>query len=279
MMDTILGQVGFGGWWGARLYMGLLAAAIVIAACANLPSPSHAPTVTATLVPCVEDGTIELGEVPQPTQGFAINFQYYLPPCYATQEDITYPVVYLITGTFETRLSDTDKTPFSLTNQLIQSGKIPPVIIIVPSTEVGYGSDVALAKDLIPYVDSRFRTIRGPEKRGVGGISHGAAIAARMAFQFPEVFGSLGMLSGGIAEGEMERFKEWIERTPAGEWPRVRIDVGDQDGILELTRNLLVVLDEEQVPYTLNQGPGGHTWEFWSSVMDSTLLWFAEAWK
>jgi S-formylglutathione hydrolase FrmB len=59
----------------------------------------------------------------------------------------------------------------------------------------------------------------------------------------------------------------------------VLVDVGDQDAIFNLTNNLLKILDEYQVPYILNRGPGGHTWGYWSSMMESYLLWFTEAWK
>lgn len=221
---------------------------------------------------------ITFDRVPNPTQGFSISFQVYLPPCYPTRQNIAYPVLYLITGALEFELSDTDNKPLSLTNRLIHSEEMPPVIVILPSTEVGYGSDVALVKDLVPYVDSQFRTLPDRQQRGVCGISQGAATAVRMAFQFPELFGSVGLLSGGIADNEGVRFKEWIQRTPAEDWPRVLIYVGDQDGIIRLTRNLLAVLDEEKVPYKFNAGPGDHSWTYWSSVMESCLLWFAEAW-
>jgi enterochelin esterase-like enzyme len=250
-----------------------------IFACTS-PSPTQPrATPTNTVPKCSENGTIGNDHVPNPTQGFSIHFDYYLPPCYQSQKDVSFPVLYLITPTFESRLSDTDNTPLSLTNRLIQNGKMPPVIVIVPSTEIGYGSDAALAKDLVPYVDGKFRTIRDRQHRGVGGISHGAAIAVRMAFQFPGTFGSAGLLSGGIADGEDVRFEEWIKRTPLDQWPRVHIDVGDQDAIIRLTQNLLRVLDANRVPYTLNIGHGNHNWSFWSPLMEPYLLWFSQAWK
>ncbi len=167
----------------------------------------------------------------------------------------------------------------SLADRLIRAEKMPPVIVIVPNDKVAQGYHRALAIDLISYVDDKFRTIKDKHDRGVGGISHGGGIAARMAFQFPDVFGSLGILSGGIASQEKETFEEWIASTSADNLPRVRIDVGDQDGIMLLTQNLTTVLDDDQVRYTLNVGKGNHNWAFWSSRMESYLLWFAEAWE
>ena len=48
---------------------------------------------------------------------------------------------------------------------------------------------------------------------------------------------------------------------------------------MPLTQNLVNILDHDKVPYTLNIGHGDHDWAFWSSKMESYLLWFAEAWK
>ncbi len=249
--------------------------AIELCACTGGVPATPFPTQKSV---CTESGSIGSDRVPNPTQGFDLGYQYYLPPCYQSRQEVSYPVLYLVTLTYEDKLSATDNTPLSLANRLIQSGKIPPVIVIVPDPIIGYGSDAALTKDLVPYVDGNFRTIRDRQHRGVGGLSHGAAIAVRMAFQFPETFGSVGLLSGGIADNEGTRFEEWIRRTPSDHWPRVHIDVGDQDGIMRLTQNLLRVLDDNHVPYTLSIGHGDHNWAFWSPLMEPYLVWFSQAW-
>jgi enterochelin esterase-like enzyme len=253
---------------------------IALSACATNPAPTATaqPTPTISAPTCTEQGTLGDGEVPNPTQGFPISFQYYLPPCYESQTRQFFPVLYLVMSTGEVALSATGNTPASLTERLIHNGKMPPVILIFPSLPVGYGSDAALTKDLVPYVDGQFRTRPYREYRGVGGISHGAAIAVRMAFQFPDQFSRAGLLSGGLAKGEEERFAGWVQRTPPERWPRVAIYVGEQDGIMKLTENLLPVLDKHRVPYALNIEPGDHNWVFWSAHMESYLLWMSQDW-
>lgn len=226
---------------------------------------------------CEKPGTIQHDPIANPTQGFPISFDVYLPPCYEDLKDKHFPVIYLITMPPESRLSATDNTPMSLADRLIHTGKMPPALIVVSKDIATQGYHAALAIDLIPYMDERYNTLPERRYRGVGGISHGAAIAARMAFQFPETFGSLGMLSDGIDKNEKEMFKTWI--VSAKDYPRVLIDIGDQDGIMPFTQNLLEVLDSEHVPYELNIDPGGHDWAFWSAHMEAYLLWFAEAWE
>jgi enterochelin esterase-like enzyme len=235
------------------------------------------PQLSASI--CDEPGTLQSDSVKSPTQGFDISFQIYLPPCYEKQTNAHFPTIYLITMPFEAQLNANDNTPMSLADRLIHAEKIPPVIIIVPDDTVAQGYHRALAMDLVSYIDQTYRTIPDRHFRGVGGISHGGGIAARMAFQFPDVFGSVGILSGGIDVSEKPAFDTWITSTSANHWPRVRIDVGTQDGIMPFTQNLASVLDHAQVPYTFNEGTGDHNWAFWSARMESYLLWFAEAWK
>jgi len=253
-----------------KLNLSILLLVVILAACRGNGLESNRSA-------CEQPGAIQSDRVPSPTQGFDISFQAYLPPCYADLKDAHFPVIYLIAMPYEPRLDAAAETPMSLADRLIHAGKMPPAIIIVPEDTFGQGYHAALAIDLIPYVDEKYRTLPDRHYRGVGGISHGAAIAARMAFQFPEAFGSLGVFSGGIAENEKPTFETWIDSS--GNPPRVLISIGDQDGIMPYTHNLMNVLDAGKVSYELNVDPGGHTGAFWAAHMESYLLWFAEGWE
>jgi enterochelin esterase-like enzyme len=226
---------------------------------------------------CTETGIIGTEQVPNPSQGFDISFHYYLPPCYKDLNSSHFPVLYLLSVPTEQQLEPSADTPMSLADRLIRKRRMAPAILIVPEDTIGYGYHAALVRDLIPYVDKKFNTLTDRQYRGVGGISHGAAIAARMAFQFSDLFGSLGIFSGGIDVSEKATFAAWI--ASSNNPPRVLINVGDQDGIMPLTRNLLDVFDSQDIPYKLKIEAGGHTWEFWSAHMESYLLWFADAWE
>lgn len=254
---------------------------LITSACAAEDLPSPTATAIASPTPtCTEAGTIGGDHVVNPTHGFdSIYFDYYLPPCYESLKGQRFPVMYLLTLSSESTLSPTDNTPFSLAERLIHAGKLPPVIIIVPGQLLGYGSDTALTKDLVPYVDRKFRTIQNRQHRVTGGISNGAAVAVRMAFQYPETFSSVLLLSGGLSEAEQDRFEGWIKRMPPDIRPRVRIEVGKQDAILEYVEHLQVVLDRQHVRYTLNITPGNHDWNFWSPKMEDCLLWLAGGWS
>ena len=266
------------------LVLALIIITMLLFSACSVPSDQQAEDNNSSSLPassveyCSYIGTIGVDNVPVQTQGFSINFRYYLPPCYKEKKEKRFPVIYLLKMPYDITLSDTENTPMSLSERLIHAGKLPPVIIIVPESVPDYGYHVALAKDLVSYVDKKFRTLTDRNHRGVGGISYGAAVAARMGFEFPDLFGSVGLLSGGIDISEQERFSGWINKTPKDKWPRVLIKVGKQDTIHPLVYNLTEVLEDNDFRYTLDIGQGAHTWIYWSSQMESYLLWFAKVW-
>src|SRR5687767_7158510 len=91
----------------------LLLFVIILSACATSPAPiaTAQPAPTIYIPTCTEQGTLGSDEVPNPTQGFPISFEYYLPPCYESQTREFFPVLYLIMSPHELELSATDNTP------------------------------------------------------------------------------------------------------------------------------------------------------------------------
>lgn len=132
--------------------------------------------------------------------------------------------------------------------------------------------------DLIPYIDSNFRTLTDRHHRVVGGGSRGATVAARMAFQFPDMFGRVGAFSGGMVKDDEEKFDKWISATTPEQRPRVLIDIGDNDTIMPDGERLVAILDKWQVPYTFNVKPGNHSYGYWMSNMETYLRWCTEDW-
>lgn len=110
----------------------------------------------------------------------------YLPPGY-DQTTNRYPVIYYLPGF---SLSDTseiaDLNP--LIDKAISTGKIRPVIVVVPnentlyrgswytnSSLTGNWADFT-AKDLVEYIDQHYRTIRNKDSRGITGTQWVAAV-------------------------------------------------------------------------------------------------------
>ena len=64
------------------------------------------------------------------------------------------------------------------------------------------GFETVLCDELIPYVDSHFRTIAKKESRAMAGLSMGGFETRLITLRRPEVFGYYGLLSGGIFKPE-----------------------------------------------------------------------------
>jgi enterochelin esterase-like enzyme len=246
----------------------------LLAACAPAIS---APT---PLPACGEDGRTLAEEIESPSLGWKMKYQYYLPPCYDQHPEATYPVVYLIPGKGGCASSWDPGQLADTADGLIRRGEAPPFILIMPN---GYNSDShgeALLSDLLPHVEEQLRIRDDRRYRGVGGVSFGGMVSYRLAFQHPDLFGSLGIFSSGVVGGDEGNMDDWIAATPSDQYPRVLIDHGDEDVLMATNAQRTVeVLEKWSIPYTLTIGEGGHNHVYWSSRFESYLSWFAEGWQ
>ena len=117
----------------------------------------------------------------------------YLPPSYQMQREKKYPVFYLISGTTDTEevYYKVGRVNYILDNLLAQ-GAAEEMIIVLPygnpmklkpmaptgsgMPQTRFGGDVFsqdLNNDLMPFIESHFRTINDADHRAIGGFSRG----------------------------------------------------------------------------------------------------------
>lgn len=131
----------------------------------------------------------------------------FLPPGYAKEKHKRYPVVYALHGysigaeqwTHEIHVPQTIEGAFA------QGAK--EMIVVLPDSKTIYGGSMYsssvttgdferfVARDLVAYVDAHYRTIARREARGLVGHSMGGYGASRIGMRYPEVFGSLYVMS------------------------------------------------------------------------------------
>jgi enterochelin esterase-like enzyme len=133
----------------------------------------------------------------------------YLPPGYAAERSRRYPVIYLLHGYGGTDSTWTGRlAPLpEIADRLVAAGRLNEVIIVMPnafSLHKGsmYSSSVTtgdwetyVARDLVGYVDSHYRTIPDRASRGLAGHSMGGYGAIRIGMKRPDTFSVLYLMS------------------------------------------------------------------------------------
>ena len=163
-----------------------------------------------------------------PGDKFVRDLYVYLPPGYESETDVNFPTVYCLTG-FTGRgkmfLNDAAFAPnlAERLDKLIGDGTIKPMIAVLPDCFTRYGGsqyvnssatgnyEDYLTKEIVPFVDENFRTIKDKNFRAVMGKSSGGYGALIMAMRHADQFGLACSTAGdayfefcyfpGIAEG------------------------------------------------------------------------------
>ena len=131
----------------------------------------------------------------------------YLPPGYENGVD-RYPVIYFLHGfTTSDSLLIARKHLDKLMDKAIATGKIKPIILVLPnqytlyrgsfytnSSLTGNWADFT-AMDLVAYTDKNYRTIPEKKSRGIAGHSMGGNGALKFGMLFPEVYSVVYALS------------------------------------------------------------------------------------
>jgi enterochelin esterase-like enzyme len=136
----------------------------------------------------------------------------YTPPGYEKDRSKKYPVLYLQHGWGEDETAWSNQGHANLImDNLIAEGKTKPFIIVMTygmtnDVKIGAGGlrnfkpaafQTVLTEELIPYVDSHFRTIADRMHRAMAGLSMGGMETHAITLAKPDEFGAYALLSGG----------------------------------------------------------------------------------
>jgi S-formylglutathione hydrolase FrmB len=171
----------------------------------------------------------------------------FLPPSYTGETSRRYPVVYALHGysigaeqwTREIHVPQTVEGAFAEGAQ--------EMIVVLPDSKTVhngsmYSSSVTtgdferfVAREVVAYIDAHYRTLSDRRSRGLVGHSMGGYGATRIGMKYPDVFGSLYIMSpcclaprqAGPSDPELEKALEAV-KTPADSaklpfFPRARL--------------------------------------------------------
>jgi enterochelin esterase family protein len=134
----------------------------------------------------------------------------YTPPGYDKTGDKRYPVLYLQHGFGEDETGWTRQGMMNfILDNLIAEGKATPMIVVMDSGNIWrmppsesratFGKDFTpmLIEDVIPSIESNFRTLTDRDNRAMAGLSFGGLQTYDTAFPNLDMFSYIGGFSGG----------------------------------------------------------------------------------
>jgi enterochelin esterase-like enzyme len=257
--------------------------------------------------------------------GQDVKYSVCLPVGYY-QEKRSYPVVYLLHGLGD---DETAWIEYGRISQYydaeIQKDDIVPMIFIMPQGyRTYYVNDYAgtfnyqdmFINELVPYIDSVYRTIRDSRHRGFIGYSMGGFGALTLHLQHPDIFGAAvplsisirtdeqyeteyapdwneqwGRLFGGVGTEGPERITDYYKKNnpfyiipslSSSEYKKFRIYIDNGDDEQTLCRSneeLHILMRELGFPHEFRVRNGGHSFEYWCSALPNALHFLSDSFE
>lgn len=194
----------------------------------------------------------------------------YTPPGYDSNPKQRYPVLYLQHGSGESERgwSAQGRANFILDN-LIAAGKIKPFLVVM---DLGYAMRAGekpkegargneafgemVVSDLVPAIDSAFRTLPERNQRAIAGLSMGAGQALAIALAHADKFSHAGAFSGAGRGLD-------AKAVAAGKFRLLWIGCGTEDRLYAASKANHEALDAAGVKHIWFEGPGSHEWQVW----------------
>lgn len=254
-----------------------------------------------------------------------IKYSVILPEKYYDEKS-AYPVVYMLHGLGD---DETSWLEFGRVSQYydaeIKQGNVVPMIFVMPQGfRTYYVNDYPATfryqdmfiRELVPYIDSVYRTIPDSRHRGLTGYSMGGFGALVLHLKHPEIFGSTVPLSISIRTDEQymkEYAPEWdeqwgrlfgavgiegpgritdyyqqncpfhlIPKIPSSDFGKYRIyiDNGDKEQTLcRSNEELHILMRNTGFPHEFRVREGGHSFTYWCSAMPNALRFLSDAFE
>jgi S-formylglutathione hydrolase FrmB len=229
-----------------------------------------------------------------------MHYRILLPRGYQTGEK-RFATLYLLHGLYGDYLNWDTRT------KLEQYAEPLPLIIVMPDAGNSWYTNSAtvpgdrfedyIVKDLIPEIDSHYRTVRSRHARAIAGLSMGGYGAIKFALKYPEMFAFAGSLSGALdaprdLDTRVLEFREnllavfgpighanrsandlflLLDQVEPASLPYLYVECGTEDDFLAINRDFVSSLPRRKIGYEYHETPGGHSWEYWDRSAQNLL--------
>jgi enterochelin esterase-like enzyme len=245
------------------------------------PTPEPSPTQAG----CQDiAGKVERMQVPSAFLASPMWVSVYTPPCYSTQPEQAYPVLYLLHGQ---NMDDNYWQTLGATrlaDEAILAGQRPFLMVMPfeernfdPPTETGFAE--ALVQELIPWVDAQYPTCTERACRAIGGISRGGGWAVHVAVRNFDLFGAVGAHSMGAIGADWFKLVELRGIHGAPEFPRYYVDRGEDDYLKDGIDQLEAVLTSGGIAHEYVVSPGAHDGNYWQAHVQDYMQWYMQGWQ
>jgi len=237
--------------------------------------------------------------------GVERNYSIYLPKSYTIETGRRYPVLYLLHGVWGDHTNWVERGHIQdVANQLIDGEQSVEMIIVMPDAGTewdgyfnmdGWPYETYFFTELIPHIESSYRTKEGRQYRAIAGLSMGGGGATVYGQKYPGMFASVYAISalmtldegGGLAERDHKiaelnrtvrendavRFVATSDEETREKLRTVRwfVDCGDDDFLLHGNLEFVKEMQNARIPLQFRVRDGGHTWEYWHSALYKIL--------
>ncbi|MBI4902374.1 MAG: esterase [Acidobacteria bacterium] len=202
----------------------------------------------------------------------------YTPPGYE-QGKRKYPILYLLHGSNDTAGGWTlaGNMNFILDNLIAAKQAVPMVVVMPYGHAVPFGSprelqskntamfEDYLLKDVMPYVEKKYRVQTGREQRAIAGLSMGGGQTLNIGFGHLDLFSSIAAFSAAAPADFETRFASVLADS-AGTNRKLKnlwIACGRQDSLFDRNQKLSQLLKTKGVRHTFVPTEGLHTYTEW----------------
>lgn len=246
----------------------------------ELRMPGYEPSPWVERRPDTPRGKLAAATIESDTLGYAVNYQVYAPASYDALENL--PVLYVTDG--HEYADDKMGSLVLVLDNLIAAGRMRPLLAVFIYPRVGGRNLRAeqyvlnekfvefVARELVPAIDTTWRTSPKREDRAILGTSLGGLNSAWFGYRAPETFYHIAIQSPAFQAGEGRILDLYRDA------PRLDLDLfltwGTMHDFGQPTLEFQRILDQKGYDYRHLTVPEGHSWGNWRALLDNILLAF-----
>ena len=277
----------------------------VTAPTATVALATSSPTAAASVAP-LGKGRVEKGTFHSSALNRTMQYVVYLPPGYDANPNARYPTAYMLHGSGGDIMEWPSYGLFDTADRLMGDRVVPPFIFVLPEGDQEFWVDHVIdkrtgangekwgtytAKEVVPTIDARFRTVARQDARSIGGLSMGGHGAMQLALNFPGIWSAIGAHSPSLRpEGDAPTFlgfgADFAARDPLdlilakpdlaktyAWW----IDTAEADPWASQATGIHNALVKLAIPNEWHLNPGDHSLAYWSAHMEDYVRYYARA--